>query len=374
MPAHKRDKTSSGRGATAAQPAAAPLWRRALTHALAIALLIFTLLGILALHYQATVSRAVLVPDETRTVVIPRDMPWPQIVASLKAQGLVSRPLYFELWARRQGLPSQVRAGTYQLTGPLDWQGLGVALRRGGQLDDASVTLLEGWTIFHIADRLESKGLVNRQAFLAAARDPALMAELKIPGESVEGYLAPDTYQLAKGQTPQQIIRRLHQQWRARWERVVAERPEALARMRRDYELDEAQLVILASLVQRESHHAPEQPIIARVFLNRLSKPMRLQTDPTCVYGEQTYREVPSPARCKDPLNRYSTYRIDGLPPGPIGNPGADALRAALSPSDDPAAKRYLFFVARRDGAPGHQFSETFEAHRAAIRQHLIRR
>ncbi|CAN0576160.1 unnamed protein product [Laminaria digitata] len=130
-------------------------------------------------------------------------------------------------------------------------------------------------------------------------------------------------------------------------------------------------VVILASIVERETNHDPERDLVARVFLNRLERDMRLQTDPTCVYGEETYDKIPSPTYCKNPLNRYSTYIIDGLPPGPISNPGLASLKASLIPANSDDARRYLFFVAKRDGSGAHHFTRTFAEHREAIKKYL---
>jgi UPF0755 protein len=323
--------------------------------------------------YASWAERPVLDEGESRTVVIPRGTAWPGVVRGLREAEVVRRGWFFEYWSRQRGLPRKVKAGTYRLAGPLSLDELAEELERGGQLADVTVTVPEGFTIFHVADRLEALGLVGREAFLTAARDEALMRELDVPGESFEGYLFPETYRIARGTPARDVVRRMHGEWARRWEQALerAGGQAALDALREGYGFDEHDVVILASLIERETNHDPERDVIARVFLNRLDKSMKLQTDPTCVYGEETYLEVPSPRTCKDRLNRYSTYVTAGLPPGPIANPGEESLVAALAPSTSKAARKYLFFVARRDGTGSHRFSETFAEHKRAIRKHL---
>lgn len=322
-------------------------------------------------HYSAWSGAPVLEEGESTTLIIPHNTAWPGVVKLMHQQGVITRPRYFDFWARQRELPPHVKAGTYALTGPLILEQLDTMLREGGSTDGVSLTIPEGFNIYRIADRVEALGLCSRAAFLDAARDKALLELHDIPGESFEGYLFPDTYQVEKGITPTQLIEKLHAQWHTNWEELKASHPEALEAMTQAHALSEHDLVILASLIERETAHDPERGLVARVFLNRLEKEMRLQTDPTCVYGEETYDKIPSPRYCKDPRNRYSTYVIDGLPPGPIANPGLPSLQAALLPTDSSEARRLLFFVARRDGSGGHHFTRTFKEHKEAIKKFL---
>lgn len=333
--------------------------------------LVIVLLGAVYTHYQAYIKKPALAAGASKTLVIPRGSAWPQVVEILKAEHLVGRPAYFEYWARRRHLPAAVKAGSYELAGPLSLTELAEILREGGRFDETTVTFPEGLTIFHLADLVQRLGLADRDQFLRAARDKIALAEAGIDAESFEGYLFPDTYRFRKGTPAHEIIARLHQRWVTMWETLSAKHAVSMAEITEEYEFDRHDFVTLASLVQRETSLRSESDVIARVFFNRIDRGMRLQTDPTCVYGEQTYKEIPRPEFCKDPMNRYSTYIIKGLPPGPIANPGQVSLEAALDPSDAPEAKKYLFFVARRDGSRGHHFTKTFAAHKRAIRRHL---
>lgn len=336
--------------------------------ALAVAMMV---LGAVYLHYRSYVRAPVLDEGDEITVVIPKNTAWPQVVSILERAGLVERSTYFEYWARRRHLPPAVKAGTYELSGPMDLGALSDKLREGGKVDETVVTFPEGLTIFHMADKVERMGLASREEFLRAARDEAALDEAGIEADTFEGYLFPDTYRFRKGTSAAEIIERMHARWRAVWTALTQEHAENKKRLAEKYDFDQHDFVTLASLVQRETSVPAESDMIARVFLNRLDRDMRLQTDPTCVYGEETYDKIPHPKYCKDKLNRYSTYVIDGLPPGPIANPGRVSLQAALDPSQESDAKAYLFFVARRDGTMRHYFSKTFAEHKKAIRRFL---
>lgn len=339
--------------------------------ALAIGLIAALIGGIGALHYRAYLRAPVVADGRVMTVVIPHDTAWPQVVELLADQGVVTNPRYFDVWARSVGLPADVKAGTYIFEGPIMLPDLDTRLREGGAVEDVEMTIPEGYTIFHIADRVDAIGLANRDAFLDAARDGALLAELDVPGESFEGYLFPDTYRFRQGATPTEIIGKMHARFEQVWGELRQQHPEALDALATDHALRMHDVVILASIIERETNYDPERDVIARVFLNRLERDIRLQTDPTCVYGEETYREVPHPRFCKDKLNRYSTYVIDGFPPGPISNPGRASLAAALTPATSEASASYIFFCAKRDGSGAHHFSATYKEHLRAVKKFL---
>lgn len=330
----------------------------------------------LAAHFLWWTSAAILLPQGAAPVVltIPAGATWQQTAAQLDAAGLIAHPLYLEVWARRHGLPQRVRAGTYTLKGPLTLPKLAQSLNMGGPAGLA-LTVPEGWTIYHIAQRVEALGICPAADFLRDATDPVVLDKLglkaKYSAPSVEGYLFPDTYHFQPDTPCVDVIARMHRQFERRWAALEAESAGNIAAFASVHKMNRHQIITLASLVERESSVDAERPIIARVFLNRLAKKMRLQTDPTCVYGPDTFREAPSPARCKDPASRYSTYVIAGLPPGPIANPGAASLKAALNPDPSPEAREYLFFVAARDGSGAHVFTKNFDDHKAAIKRHL---
>lgn len=247
-------------------------------------------------------------------------------------------------------------------------------LERAPNRPPRTVVLPEGLHFLQVAERLEQRGVCSARAFGVLVRDPALLAELGIEGDTAEGYLFPATYELLANTPPEQVVRRLVGEARARLERLRQRHPAGYAQRTRDLGGDHA-ILTLASIVEKEARVAEERPRIARVYLNRLTDPEfvprgRLQADPTAGYGCLLRPELEScagfdgkitPALLRDPLNRYNTYRHAGLPPSPIANAGESSIEAVLAPasSDD------LFFYATGDGR--HRFSRSFSEHREAI-------
>lgn len=257
----------------------------------------------------------------------------------LAAREVIASPTIFTAAARLSGVAGSLRAGRYRFA-----RGISVAeaietLRRGGLPDDVEVTIPEGWTLRMIAARLEEAGFGRAEDFLERAK-------------GMEGFLFPDTYRFRPDAGLDDIMKAM----RGRFDEVCDSSLLADAARRG---LDRHRLATLASIVEREARAVDERPVIAGVYHNRLKIGMPLQADPTVVYAlgrdwqaQVTYAdlEVESP---------YNTYRRPGLPPGPIGAPGADALAAAARPADHP----YLFFVARADGSGRHDFSKTAAEH-----------
>ncbi len=323
-------------------------------------------------HYHRTMERLVLTDGETASVHIEQGAGWDDIVSTLETSGLVEVRPYFEIWARTRGLPQAVKAGRYQFEGPLESDDLAQKLREGTAARDVEVTIPEGWTIFEIADRLQARDILERDAFLEMARDSTLLAEFDLGDhDSFEGYLFPETYRFRPDADAEAIIRRMHRRWQETWHDIAPQHASSMSALRQSYEFERHDLVTIASIVQAETNLDEERPIVARVVLNRLDASMRLQMDPTCVYGPDHYDEVPTPELCDDASHAYSTYAHDGLPPGPIGNPGRASLSAALEPADDSEAKSYLYYVARQDGTGRHVFSKTYREHRRAVDTYL---
>lgn len=232
-------------------------------------------------------------------------------------------------------------------------------------------TVVEGDNIFQIADALEAKGLVRKTDFLAAVRSPEVIKALpwNAPGprpRSAEGYLFPDTYLLQKVYSPQEIALEMVHHFKEEFKKLEPEwRASVVAS---DLKFNWHQYVTLASIVEKETGAAAERPQIASVFVNRLRKRMRLQTDPTIIYGlylEKGSWDGKIGQAGLDSKSEYNTYQHDGLPPGPIANPGLNALRATLQP----AATEFLYFVSRGDGTS--IFSKDLAAHTKAVQAGL---
>jgi len=300
--------------------------------------------------------------------------------------GLVSQPRAMELFLRAKGGTGCFIAGPHLLPLQASPQQLLWYLCRSDERPVVKVTFPEGYTRFAMAQRLEDLGVMAAAAFLHASADPTTLhaAEIDRAGDPVadtaEGYLFPATYKLGENSDPRQVVRLLASHMLRRFAQLAKQHPAGLAELQDDLGLDRRGILTLASMVEKEAAVPEERPIIASVFINRLRDPefKRLQSDPTAVYGCYAMPEqIPAcrgfegkatRAINSDPQNRFSTYVVDGLPPGPIANPGAASLEAVLQP----APTKFLYFVAQ--GAGRHAFSETLEQHNAAVRRWRERR
>jgi UPF0755 protein len=297
----------------------------------------------------------------TVRLVVPAGASADTIARQLHGLGLTRHPLAFRLLARARGVGGQLKAGEYALSGPLSLEGvLGVLLR--GDVVRRDLTVPEGRSLDEIAALVEAEG-IDLEAFLEAARDPAPVRDLDPDATDLEGYLFPDTYDVPQSPDgPRGLVRRMAQRFRD----MIG--PE-LARVE-ERGLSVRQVVTLASIVELETAHPAERPRIAAVFLNRLKRRMPLQTDPSIIYALKRAGRWDGNIRRRDfdIDSPYNTYRRPGLPPGPLGSPGREAILAVL----DPAATRDLYFVSRNDGT--HEFSETLAAHNRAVNRYQRRR
>ena len=294
-------------------------------------------------------------------LVVPPGASAEAIGRKLEALGLVRHPLVFRLLVRSRGLGGQLKAGEYALEGPLSLEEILELLARG-EVVRREVTIPEGRTLEETAALAGAEGIVVDD-FLAEARDPRLIQDLDPEASDLEGYLFPDTYDLPLTPDPaRSLVRRMVRRFRE----VVEPELPCMA----ESGLTVREVVILASLVELETAATEERPRIAAVFLNRLEKGMLLQTDPTIIYAMKQEGRWKGNIRKKDleTESPFNTYRHPGLPPGPIGSPGREAIQAVL----DPADTRELYFVSRNDGT--HQFSETLTEHNRAVNRYQRRR
>jgi UPF0755 protein len=232
-----------------------------------------------------------------------------------------------------------------------------------------------GKNLLEVAEILAAAGVAGRDELAAKASDPAFAAELGLPGNTLEGYLFPDTYRLRPHSTPARALIPLVRRHRQVWSELRATHAKAALELKKTLGFEDHNVVVLASIVEKETGRPEERPRIAQVFINRLRMPQfapkLLQTDPTIIYGCTV--AIQKSAAClkwdgrihrihlDDRDNPYNTYTHEGLPPGPISNPGRAALEAVLAPDRTP----FLYFVARNDGT--HQFSRTVAEHNAAV-------
>jgi len=294
-------------------------------------------------------------------LIVPPGASAEAIARKLEALDLVRHPLVFRLLVRSRGLGGQLKAGEYALEGPLSLEEILEILARG-EVVRREVTIPEGRTLEETATLAGAEGMVVDD-FLAVARDPGLIQDLDSEASDLEGYLFPDTYDIPLTPDPaRSLVLRMVRRFR---EVVEPELPRMA-----ESGLSVREVVILASLVELETAAVEERPRIAAVFLNRLEKRMLLQTDPTIIYAMKQEGRWRGNIRKKDleMESPFNTYRHPGLPPGPIGSPGREAILAVL----DPAQTRELYFVSRNDGT--HQFSETLAEHNRAVNRYQRRR
>ncbi len=311
-------------------------------------------LGVAARSLGPTGSEAELVAFE-----VPAGASLKRVARDLEAAGLVRSARSFEWLARWRDRAGELRAGEYELSRALGAEGVLEALA-AGRVRTHELALPEGLTAVQVAERVEAAGFVPAADFLDQVHDRALAEELGVEGDDLEGYLFPETYQLARGIPARAIARTLVEEFHAAWREIAPLAEERGLGMR--------EVVILASIVEKETGAAEERPLIAAVFLNRLRLGMRLETDPTVIYGIPDFDGNLTRRHLEDASNPYNTYRIQGLPPGPIANAGAAALRAVVEPADSP----YLYFVSRNDGT--HVFSRTYREHVNAVNRYQRRR
>jgi len=282
-----------------------------------------------------------------------------RVTSDLERAGLVRSGRAMELLARWRGVAGSLQAGEYEISAAWGTRRILDQIAEG-RVVNYEVTLPEGLTAVEIAARLEQAGVTNAADFLAVARDPAVAVEFGVEGPGLEGYLFPETYRIARGLTPKQVARVLVGQFQRVW---IGLADDARARG-----LSMREAVTLASIVEKETAAPAERPLVASVFANRLVRHMRLDSDPTTIYGIADFDGNLTRANLEDEENRWNTYRIDGLPPTPIANPGADSLRAAVHPAET----SYLYFVSRNDGT--HVFASTLAEHNANVAQYQKRR
>jgi UPF0755 protein len=317
------------------------------------ALLLVIALGVDALMFLALPPAF---QGEERSIVVQKGSTFREVVQALDEAGLLRSPAKFSLMARILRVTGRVQAGEYTLSTAMIPP---VILRKlvTGDVVKYRITIPEGYTVRQIAARLEEKGIIQGQEeFLAEAFSPDFAASLGIKGAGVEGYLFPDTYLFPKGVSPVEIIKTMVGRFTKVYTPAFSQRAAELG-------LTDREVVTLASIIEKETGVASERPHISAVFHNRLKRGIPLCSDPTVIYGIAGFD---GNLRKRDLEQRtpYNTYLIQGLPPGPIANPGRASLKAALYP----APANYLYFVSRNDGS--HHFSTTLREHNEAVRRY----
>ncbi len=319
---------------------------------------------------------------EAVTVVIPRGASLSDVIALLSSKGIVSHRTLFRLYVMHRGAAAKLKHGRYTLSGGMSPEEILDRLVAGPKIEYVQVTVPEGKTIRFVAKALAEAGIGTEEENLELARSPGFARRLGVPSTSLEGFLFPDTYRFRKGASPRECLRIMARRHRQVYRKLVKRHPNGVTWLKHRLRFGHREVVILASIVEKETARPEERPLVASVYLNRLVfpwfRPKLLQADPTIVYG-CTVPRVRSEACRKfrgrirrihllDKENPYNTYQHEGLPPTPICNPGAAALEAVLAP----ARTKYLYFVSRNDGT--HKFSATREEHERAVWMYQKRR
>jgi len=273
----------------------------------------------------------------------------------LKQEGIIRNANFFIATATLLGKRGEIKAGEYEFQPQMfPWKVLDTLIR--GQVKRQLITIPEGYTLSQIAQLLEDLNIVEKQDFLKKASSANFISSLNLPysvGPTLEGTLFPDTYHLFKGMDPEEVIQMMIHQFKKVFSSDLTHRSLPLG-------ISEKEVIILASIIEKEASLSEEKPLISAVFHNRLKKKVPLQSDPTVIYGIKNFNGNLT----KDHLMKYTpynTYLVAGLPPAPICNPGKGSILAALHPAPVP----YFYFVSKNDGS--HYFSSDIEEHNRAV-------
>jgi UPF0755 protein len=291
----------------------------------------------------------------TKIIFLKKGTPLKKVSEVLEQEGIVKNRHFFVLLATILGKKTKVKAGEYEFHAQmLPLEVLDALVK--GQVKRHLVTIPEGFTLSQIAQLLENLNLVERKGFLQKTSSTAFINALglsQLAGPTLEGYLFPDTYHLLREMDPGEVIHMMVHQFRKVFESDFTHRASELG-------ISEREVVILASIIEKETSLSEEKPLISAVFHNRLRKKIPLQSDPTVIYGIKNFNGNLT----KEDLMRptpYNTYLIAGLAPTPLCTPGTDSLLAAVHP----APVSYLYFVSKNDGS--HYFSSDLEEHNRAV-------
>lgn len=301
----------------------------------------------------------ILLPPEniesTKIIYIKKGSSLKKISELLEKEKIIKNKQFFILMAILSGKKTMIKAGEYEIAKNLyPWQVLNILI--DGQVKRHLVTIPEGYTLNQIAQLLGDLNIVDKDEFIKKASSPELFSSLGISNltsSSLEGLLFPETYHLVKEMAPEEVIRMMVNQFK----KVFY---EELKTVGNNLKISEREIIILASIIEKETSLSVEKPLISAVFYNRLNKNIPLQSDPTVIYGLKDFDgNIRKEHLMKE--TAYNTYIKLGLPPTPICNPGRESIRAAIRP----ARVSYLYFVSKNDGS--HFFSSNLDEHNRAV-------
>jgi len=283
------------------------------------------------------------------------------VANELRRKRLIKSNNLFILCAILKGGTKDIKAGEYSLNQSMSPVRIFNILSTGA-IKTYTLTIPEGLTAKQIADVLAKKNLIKINEFIPLVMDKTLAVSYKIDGTSLEGYLFPDTYVISRDTGARELIDLMIKRFQRIFYALIKDQESTTGKL-----LPAKDIVTLASIVEKEGGRAEEKPIIASVFFNRLKKRMRLESDPTVIYGLKNFDGNLKKKDLRTP-GPYNTYLNYGLPPGPIANPGRESLMAVIKP----AKTNYLYFVAKNDGS--HHFSASLSEHNKAVYRYQKRR
>lgn len=318
---------------------------------------VILLISILVFQLLRFQSSNIVITDQEPVFLIKSGSNIKSIAQQLTARKFIEDPWLFILLAKLKGAETSVRAGEYQLEQGQTPADLLETFIRGSSIQ-YSITIIEGWSFRQMLAAIEQDPILEKT--LSGKTNEEIMAAVGHPGEHPEGRFFPDTYRFPKGTTDVDFLHRAYALMQKHLEREWNSRDVGLP-LASSYEA-----LILASIIEKETAVGFERPLIAGVFIERLKRNMRLQTDPTVIYG--LGEDFDGDIRFRDLKadTPYNTYTRAGLTPTPIALPGLEAIRAAVHPAET----RALYFVSRGDGT--HHFSETLEEHNLAVQRYQL--
>jgi UPF0755 protein len=277
----------------------------------------------------------------------------------LAQRRIIQNPFKLAIIARLKGHDKHLKAGEYLLSAAMTPNQI-LEIMVNGEVRLHKMTIPEGYRIVQIAEVVEKAGFGAKDAFIRAATDGALAQKMGIQADTLEGYLFPDTYHFPREVTLQKIISTMVQRFRTIFTPEWKDRAASFG-------FSVHEVVILASIIEKETGAPFERPLISSVFHNRLRKKMRLESDPTVIYGIKDFDGNLTRTHLKT-RTPYNTYKIRGLPAGPIANPGRASLEAALFPEKT----NYIYFVSKKDST--HYFSTNLKEHNRAVHKYQLGR
>ena len=321
-----------------------------------IACLLVLSLAIILFFYTAIYLRT---PSDVKglekTIDIRRGMTFKEVAYLLEDEGIIRGIRRFILLGRLSGASPKIKAGEYELSSDMTPLQVLDALTRG-KVKQYKVFIPEGYTVFQIAEFLESRGITDGETFLEKCFSRQYISSLGIEADSLEGYLFPDSYLFLRNLQPEDVIEAMVRRFRQIYTTQYSERARELG-------FSDYKILILASIIEKEAAISEERFLVSGVYHNRLKRNMRLNSCVTVIYGIKNF-DGNLTKRDLERYTPYNTYLIRGLPPGPVCNPGKEAIVAALYPTKT----NYLYFVSKNDGS--HHFSSTLKEHNMAVRKY----